>query len=872
MDEQITDLLNLSNLEYFGAQAHTDYPDFSRVPVINPEHFINRKASKKLLISPQSIDIKGIDLLQDSLWQQNTSSRLNLSNYIDIESVREKLASAESLVLVNALEYLEDIRPLLSVVRDMCTKSGKKVVICGAVAVRSELYGYRQWDKNGMRKLLTSSGFIVANDSSTGSVYSFEVTCSKSDYDNFLKLHHLPKSTFSHLLVTTEHSAYRVTGGIGSYINECDQLYGDDSAVLIIDNNRDVDEVKIRSNRWLSAQAFLSRDSVKQIEFANYDTMADLVFEALKSILFFYPDIQNIECQEMGLYRTIEAKKIGQIPSTIKLITTCHGSSFHLAKARRDVLELENIHVAYREKFTLEESDVVILPTRFLKESYIDNGILNLEDKSRVIKRLPFNYTRLPEGAKLVGYKRLIYVGKTSTIKGFDLFLETLIRLKELYPDITRTIEEVSVYATSIDVQEKHLQTLLEKVKSNYSVGVYSLDREELLNTLAETSRDSLALVTYTGDNHPMAVLELMSIGHDFLAARAGGTPELIAKTFSADFLVEPNADDFARAVKKSINTVGQRSERTVKLRKHYKNEQDIINSTYSLKSLDQLQPISRESAGQAQEVDIEIIDTGKKEDIENTLKSLELQQVDFKATIIQNSGYTAVYARDHIRLYAGDLLRPRALEYMSRLLHIDNGTDAVMVYETVPTYLGNKLEGITFFTPYPPEIGSVYLQEKYNRRVIVLFKKSTVKREDNFSDWQNTIAIASLGRKIRVFPALLADIVVLENYAKDNVLDNFSKMAHAYKALPVFDAYILNYQLKRLDDMYFGSKLFNHLEDLYIRKDHPSITYGLSPDLKTVLAVYDRYTPKIIKKTIHKTTRVTYKAARKIKKSLKKS
>jgi glycosyltransferase involved in cell wall biosynthesis len=882
MDKENLNLKMLSESCFFGSKYHTSVPSLSTLPPMKLSRPLDIQLNRNIaVISPNdSNDIRkifnignmAIDVIQDSLWSEDGNNSLDISGYVHASSLKRRLLKRDSVIVVNALECLQDFRPILATLRDYCIETKKQVLISGDLAKKNNNRVFRNWDYNGIKLLIQSSGFSISDDMSTDSMYIFMISCSKDSYGDFLNINNLPDDTFSHLLVTTEHSGYRITGGIGSYINECEHLYGTDAGVLIIDNNNDVNLKKLNKNKWLFAQKFLTTERISQIESANYDTMADLIFEVIQSIQFYYTNLLTIECQEMGLYRTIEAKKIGLIHSQTKLITTCHGSSFHLAKAKRDIIDLENIHVAYREKFTLEESDAVVFPTNFLKESYRDSGILGLDDASRIIKRLPFNFNRLPEGESLEEYKKLIYIGKTSTIKGFDLFLRTLLELSLRYPKIKENIEEVAVFATSLDIHEQYIQELFNEVSNVYNINLYSLEREDLLSKLAITSKESLSLVTYTGDNHPMVVLELMGIGHDFIAAEAGGTPELIPNKFRSKHLVAPNEVDFTRKIVTAFETISERRDDIKKLTEIYKKEQDYINKQYSLESLKILpaksSPVIHKNIKQNQ-ILVEIIDMNNKEQLSKTLKSLETQKVVFDVIVSKKPTVKDIVSFDYIRLYAGDVLMPHALKYLTQLIRTDNKTAAAMSYLQTPTREGEKLIGNTYHTPYSPELGSVYLQEKYYRRVVAIFRKGTDISHPYFSDWQRCIAAVSMGFSVRTVPKKLAELTDIGVGEEQGSNEYNSKMAHSFKSLPVFDAYILNYQLKRLDDIYFGSKLFNHLQDIYIRRDDPSITYGISANTVQALEIYEKYVPSVIKLIVRKSVKLCFKSARSIKKLL---
>lgn len=776
----------------------------------------------------------------------------------------EQIRSGALKVLEGMLEVSSDPRTILKEVRSACFAGAEVTFISGQ---KQKIW---EWDKSGMVRLLELSGFRVSQPAMRkDGTFEVIVRANRDEYGAYLAANHLPNPHVKHLIVTTEHSGYRVTGGIGSYVKECDVLYGDDAAILILDNNTDYERQTVVKNRWLAAQIFLSPERINEIEGANFDTLGDLTYEVLQSVLFFYPEIRSIESQEMLLNRTIEAKRLKIIDPTIKLITVCHGSSFHLSKAGRKVIDAENIHVAYREKFSIEHSDVTIFPTRFLKESYRQSGVGNLDDPSRIIKRLPFDYKRLPEGKRLTSYRRLIYIGKTSTVKGFDLFLQTLLFMQAHNPGLMHQFEEIKVVATSTNIHEHALQDLYREVESKLPITMISLGREELLRKLAEYSEDSLALITYQGDNHPLTVLELMAVGHDFIAANAAGTPELIPDAFKKDYLVAPEAEKFVDAIAKLSDILPDRSERIAELRKAYTQEQDKINESYSIEILDSYANIMSTSrticSGGNPKVGVYVLgDQGLERD--KTTASIKAQ-TNVDAYILKDlAEYKAYDAVIHIKV--GDILYPKALSSMFELLNSRPNVGAALAYELAPSYTGSKLKGVQEFHPFPPELGSVFLQEKQGRRFVALIRTEAYK-ESTLSDWQKCIDIACKGQEIVVVPEILMELAIVDDYPNHDLMSDSVNLVRSFSALPVFDAYILHAELKRFDDLYWGAQLLNHLNDIYVRRDDPNIIWRNDPryiDSQQVLMlirIYRTKVPKIVRKTIYIVSRSTYRVAR---------
>lgn len=777
--------------------------------------------------------------------------------YTKLEKIIDKY-NIKSLIINEALENIRDIRPLLSCARYLLQNKDTKV----RVVFKSKDTGTlrRYWNNNEASKMLTDSGFVITDIDTKKRAYSLG-----SDFDNynkFLESKDMPALGFEHLMVTTEHSDYRITGGIGSYVKECEKLYGNKSTVLIIDNNLDLDINKITANRWFSAQTLIGANRYTIIDNSNLDMISGVVYETILQILFYYPTLKYIEAQEILLDRAIQAKRAGIIDNKTILITTCHGASFHLARAKKDMLELEQIHVAYREKRTIESSDVTIFPTKFLKESYKKVGIEGLDNHAKLVKRLPFEIERLPTGKKLVAYKNIIYIGKTSSIKGFDIFLESLIALSKLHPDITSDIENVICIVTSTEINEKPIAKLLVDAKLTFNINLISLAREDLLKYLSESAQDSLALITYPGDNHPTVILELMAIGHDFLALDCGGTPELIPKGYNENYIVENSIVSICNKIKYCFDNVGSRVKTINSVSLAYIEEQRIINKNYTTSYFNEFS--KQENVNDVNPlVLIKIIGDFKSAEYQKTLRSIKNQ--NYKNIIIdrQNSNQQAEFV---IRLYEGDQIDSDYVEQLVNNLRYDS-LSAVLCNVVVPVYENYKLKTIEEFSPVNPQLGSVFLQEKYKRRVVGIFRLVDLPSDyENYSDWHLVIYLASHDKNINIVPELLAYL------ARNDELINWDEqleqdtMSRLIKEISHFDSYILYSQLKRLDNMYFGSRLYNHLEDIYIRRDDPTIMLGVTPNTVKAIGAYRRYMPKTAHKLLLHSAKKARRAGNKIK------
>jgi glycosyltransferase involved in cell wall biosynthesis len=555
--------------------AGTPAKDFLNKNVSSIKTKIKYTGSNKSVIITPFLSIGG-NTLRDSSWlsgANNNQKTVDLSTYSGPESIDSLVDGASEVVLYGAIESLKDFRPLIRKLRQWLELNPKSTIKYMPLSVdESDADAfYRLWGKiSDVKDLFSAMGFQVKKDGVSLSI-SFEL----DHYGLFLDKMNMPKPGFKHLLVSTEHSDYRVQGGMGSYIKECCDLYGEEKSMLIVDDNHNLNRGFIKKNRWFSIQNLIGED--------NFDTLKNEddgfsfglpLMEAIKTVCFYY-DFDSIEFFEGGAYRVIQAKKSGMLPSDIKIITTCHGSVVHLFNGKGEMMNPEYSRYALREKYTTENSDVTIFPTKYLKESYEK---LDIYANNPVIRRLPMNTSKQPPRNRTKKYDTFIYIGKTNVRKGFDLFLNTALALAE---ENTIRPSKIECFVTNTNIEDKQLIPLMDKVKKYYDVRIRSLMRAELMVTLSSLADKSLALLPYPGDNHSLVILEMMYMGIDFIAIDAGGTPELVPNNLRKNFIAPHDLNGLFQFTKQALTKLTTRSVRIQELQNKYMIEQQRINDMY---------------------------------------------------------------------------------------------------------------------------------------------------------------------------------------------------------------------------------------------------------------------------------------------------
>jgi len=818
------------------------------------------------------------------------------------------IKSSNHVIFEGVLERLEDPRQILAESRTLLLKNKtKKITWKFELNENANMYG--KWDETGAIDLLMSSGFNVI----TSKWPEIVVECNQNHYDSFLASRSLPKSSFKHLLVTTEHPDYRITGGLGSYIKECSNFYGAESAIFIVDNNRDINNDIVAMNKWMSLQSFLREDFIEQYIKLDHNHLSEVLYRAIESVIFYYNhNLESIEFQEGAAFRVLQSKKAGLFPSWVKLVTTCHGSSFFLAYARKDFVEPELVQNAYREKYCVEKSDLTIFPTNYLKNVYESIGVVA---ENGLVRRLPFAIDVVPQSELLERYRRLVYVGKTNATKGFDIFLSSLLKLHEYHPNITAEIEEVVAIVTYPEIHEPYIQKLYDTVQNIYNIKVISLSRDQLMATLSEYAHDSLALITYPGDNHPTVILELMAIGHDFIALDAGGTPDLVKNRLDERTLCKPDAEVIANTTAQAFEDYKERITYTKEQQGWYLEQQKAINSQYSLGSIykhlhepsssailtnseqeytvvvpvfntpmNQIADLCKGILGQTlPPYETLFINDGSTEpNYENTLtKTIKKYFTNQKAKVItqpnkglagaRNAGLEHAKTDLVIPIDSDDIPLNTGFEYLINA--INNNTSAVATTGYCKYFTDEKDDPTIYnfmageHLPVGAMLGAPFYPQNNFGSALCCVRKSTLTAlggwddsdKSMWEDWAFYIKLANSQQKVVIVP----EVVYMYRVREDSMMRSYpafpaqQRLIRNMTALPLFDSYILFSQLKAFNEIYFEGKLPKHL----LPEEGTAELGGI----EKVAIVYRNVVPRPIRAAIFVSARAGYRSLRMI-------
>jgi glycosyltransferase involved in cell wall biosynthesis len=592
------------------------------------------ESSNTLLVSPYSSKEHIGPMLKTRLW--DADSNYDLETYDGAKIAFRSIGQIEHIDIYGAVECVRDPRPLIKEIRKLLIKHDIRARIYYSNKIIESKACFRTYARKELETLFESAGFGIVSKSNE----YFVIQCDKKLFREFLNSHNMPDFNLKYLFITTEHPDYRITGGIGSYIKEASDYYGNQANILIVDDNINYNGDMVEKNGWFSLQNILGKDGFDYYQKNDHGATGDAITEALLSLLLFY-DLQSIEGADYGgmtLFRQIQAKKAGILPMSIKLITVCHGSSLYTANGAGGVVAPHALSLFYRETYSIIESDYTVFLTKFMEDLYNKHGIYA---KNPIYERLPFNYELVPfKNNKFSECKNIIYIGKPTKTKGFDIFLKTLLELSKIHH------KEINIkcFTTFTDIPEPEVKLLYNKVSAIYNTELVSLKRRDLLEELALRSTDSLAIVSYPADNHPNVILELTASGMDFIATNSGGIPELIVDGFSENFLVENDPERIAKKVKIAINNRKIRQSDFISHRKKYISVQEDINNNYKkgrLLNLKKINGIETIDLNETVDVIVPCYNTEISQ-LKTALESLKNQSILPNKTYIINDGSTA--------------------------------------------------------------------------------------------------------------------------------------------------------------------------------------------------------------------------------------
>lgn len=488
----------------------------------------------------------------------------DLTSYDDLARVTPLLESEnpQIFVLSDVIEHLTDPRPLISWIRSrLIANPDNRFIVSTPDRLR---LGYgdmnaippneshvREWSLSELKQFFASAGFEIVRSGHTranqfdliNSSIFIELKCSAGFYHNFLVETGLVYGSClpEHVLVTGEYAEFHNTGGIGTFVKEQREAYGFECTLCLImaepDENQGLEQY-VRT-KAIGPQLLLSGPETADLP------KDDIALKALLQIVFYFPELRSVQYADyQGLgCRIAQAKRVGMLPDSLTVIAFCHGMTHYLENAHETWFGLTHVSVAEKEKISVENADQVVFPTYFLKQLYSEAGIRVQESKA-ILLRYPFHSSQ-PVVGETSPVDTLVFYGKRSKMKGFELFLQALhyFGLKELNDN---GIRKIVIIGPKVHDNEQTVAMLADLRQAFHVEEHVDLGRDAAMQAVREVASHSICVMPYLADNHPYAVLDVAFAGAVPLMVSAGGIPEMFSDQFRELLLAKSNKQALA--------------------------------------------------------------------------------------------------------------------------------------------------------------------------------------------------------------------------------------------------------------------------------------------------------------------------------------
>lgn len=312
--------------------------------------------------------------------------------------------SQPTLVVVDRLlEQLDDLRPVLNVLRTMLQRhSANRLLVIhdevrehGPDTSRSRS-AVRRWKRSELEALFRAAGFDVAElPKGAGSAEPACFSCTASTYEEFLRLVGLPPSSIRYLVVTTETAESGGAFGIGSYVAELQRLFSKTELAVLACRapGRELLMPAQSQRRYIAPEQLFGSSGMLDLH------PRELAWITLQQALLYYAKLELIEYQDfLGLgARIVQAKRAGLVEDQTVLRTRCLGSHYLSEAAAQRWLDLEGSRTAEYERIALEGADEVAIATISQRQIYEEAGIIFNPATAR-IRMLPLPTPRQEQG------------------------------------------------------------------------------------------------------------------------------------------------------------------------------------------------------------------------------------------------------------------------------------------------------------------------------------------------------------------------------------------------------------------------------------------------------------------------------------------
>jgi glycosyltransferase involved in cell wall biosynthesis len=303
--------------------------------------------------------------------------------------------------------------------------------------------------------------------------------------------------------------------------------------------------------------------------------LSQQAFEALEKLHsnYAFDIIEFPDWRALG-FRSAQAKRSGLAFQDVALAVKLHSTTDW---QRRGNLSERNspweLKLEWCERYTFERADLQLSPSSYMVE---DTRSAGWDVRDNVLVAYPFPEPEATRTIQTEEVRKLAFFGRLERRKGLDIFLDALESLPTKVPVIFLGRDTRIDGRSATGVIRERLGDRPFEIEDE-------LDREAALAKLA--SGDTLAVIASQSETFGFTVAECIANQIPFIAARAGGIPEVVRHPEARRrWLFEPTAADLAAAMTKRLAADPEEERRLreeVREHCHHERWNDEVEATY---------------------------------------------------------------------------------------------------------------------------------------------------------------------------------------------------------------------------------------------------------------------------------------------------
>lgn len=288
--------------------------------------------------------------------------------------------------------------------------------------------------------------------------------------------------------------------------------------------------------------------------------LADVAYTVPSAVLDWLStrsfDIVHFNEMEADGYLAVAARQSGIAFCDMAMVVGLHSPTAWVEEINREITAGPlSVVMTAAERLGMASADLLWGPSDYLRQWVEERGYPLPERAVTQQYVLPDwrHLSRRDQASDGPGEKMesLVFFGRLEERKGLLIFLDALDMLAQ---ELARDEIEVVFLGKSVMVSGISSRQLIAERAKRWSFAwrhVEGLKQPEAVAFLREPGR--LAVMASPADNSPCTVYEAMEYGIPFIAARAGGVPELIHADDAAHVLFDPGAAALSERVRDAL-------------------------------------------------------------------------------------------------------------------------------------------------------------------------------------------------------------------------------------------------------------------------------------------------------------------------------